>query len=306
MEQQWSGDFAGKCSGGQVTYTAVGSGAGIQQFGLGKADFAGSDVVMLDTEQSAADSACGSPAIHVPVTAGGVAIIYNLKGVDSLQLSAPTIAKIFTGKIKTWNDAAIKADNPGASLPGTAIRVYHREDDSGTTAVLTGYLDANAHSDWPNGVGKEATRITVGQKATGSDGVTQGVKQTTGGITYAEISYAQQNSLPTAKVKGPGDFTALTGSTVSQALDTGFSVTGSGNNLAGTLDFKKMTAGYPISTVSYAIVCSKYSSADVAKLVKAYFDFALTDGQSSADQLGFAPLPSALLTQAKAAIDSIS
>src|SRR5206468_8132827 len=91
MQQQWSGDFAQQCSGAQVTYTGVGSGAGIQQFGLGKPDFAGPDVVMLPAEQAAADKACGSTAIHVPVTAGGIAIIYNLQGVDNLQLSAPTV-----------------------------------------------------------------------------------------------------------------------------------------------------------------------------------------------------------------------
>jgi len=306
IEQQWSSDFHQQCSGAQVTYTGVGSGAGIQQFGLGKADFAGSDVVMLPDEQSAANKACGSTAIHVPITAGGIAIIYNLNGVKNLQLSAPTLAKIFTGKITTWNDPAIKKDNPGVNLPSSAIKVYHRDDDSGTTAVLTGFLDAVAHSDWPNGAGKESTRITVGQKATGSDGVVQGVKQTAGGITYAEVSFAEQNGLPTAKIKGVGGYTAISASTVSQALASGFSVTGNGNDMAGTLDFKKMTQGYPISTVSYAIVCSTYKSATTGKLVKAYFDYALGAGQQKADSLGFAPLPSQLDSKATKSINSIS
>jgi phosphate transport system substrate-binding protein len=306
MEQQWSSDFASKCSGAQVTYTGVGSGTGIQQFGLGKADFAGSDVVMLPEEQKAADKACGSPALHVPITAGGIAVIYNLQGVDSLQLSAGTLAKIFAGDVKTWNDAAIKTDNPGVTLPNKAIVVYHREDDSGTTSVFTGFLDAMAKGVWKNGAGKESSRITVGQKATGSDGVVAGVKQTDGGITYAEVSFAQQNSLPTAKVKGAGDYTAISGDTVSQALDAGFGVTGSGNDLSGKLDFAKMTAGYPISTVSYALVCSTYKNATTGKLVKAYFDYVLGDGQNSADSLGFAPLPQALLTKAQQSIDSIS
>ena len=306
MEQQWSSDFANKCSGAQITYTGVGSGAGIQQFGLGNADFAGSDVTMLPDEQSAADKACGSTAISVPITAGGVAIIYNLKGVDNLQLSGPTLAQIFAGKVKTWNDTAIKQDNPGTTLPSTAIKVYHREDDSGTTAVLTGFLDAVAHSDWPNGAGKEATRITVGQAATGSDGVTAGVSQTDGGITYAEVSYAKQKNLPTAKVKGEGNYTAISADSVSQALASAFTVTGTGNDLAGKLDFTKMTQGYPISTVSYALVCSQYKDATKGKLVKAYFDYAATTGQQSADSLGFAPLPADLASKAKASIDSIS
>src|SRR3954469_15876714 len=121
MEQQWISDFTTQCSGAQVTYTGVGSGAGIQQFGSGTTDYAGSDVTMVDTEQSAADKSCGSPAIHIPITAGGIAVIYNVKGVDNLQLSASTIAKIFNGKVTTWNDAAIKSDNPGTQLPSTAI-----------------------------------------------------------------------------------------------------------------------------------------------------------------------------------------
>ncbi len=304
IEQQWISKFTTQCPDAHITYTGVGSGAGIQQLGAGTTDFAGSDVTMLDTEQAAADKTCGSPAIHVPITAGGVAVIYNLEGVDNLQLSAPTIAKIFTGKVKTWDDPAIKQENPGTDLPGTAIKTYHRADASGTTAVFSGFLDAVAKSDWPLGADKEINWPS-GQGATGSDGVTAGVKQTEGGITYSEVSYAKQNNLPTAKVKGAvGDYTDISADTVSQALDSGFEVTGSGNDLKGTLDFTKMD-GYPISTVSYVIVCSTYSDAAKADLIKAYFDYALTDGQSEADALGFAPLPESLAQQGKQSIDSI-
>ena len=305
IEQQWTSQFANKCSGAQVTYTGVGSSAGIQQFGNGTIDFAGSDVTMIDTEQAAADKACGSPAITVPVTAGGVAIIYNVKGVKDLSLSAKTLAGIFSGSIKNWNDAAIKSDNPGVTLPSEPIKTYHRADGSGTTKVFSGFLDADAKGVWKLGADKELNWPS-GQGATGSDGVTQGVKNTEGGITYAEVSYAKQNNLPTAKVKGvSGDFAALTGDSVAQAIDSGFTVTGSGNNLAGSLDFTKMQ-GYPISTVSYAIVCSKYKDAAKGKLVKAYLTYAVTDGQAQADQLGFAPLPSSLADKAKTSLAAIS
>jgi phosphate transport system substrate-binding protein len=305
IEQQWISKYAAQCSGAHLTYTGVGSGAGIQQFGAGTTDYAGSDVVMVDTEQSAADQACGSPAIHIPITAGGVAIIYNLKGVDSLKLSAATLAKIFSGSIKSWNDPAIKADNPGVTLPGTTIKSYHRADASGTTAVFSGFLDALAKSDWSLGADKELTWPS-GQAATGSDGVTAGVKATNGGITYAEISYAKQNNLPTASVKGAaGGYTPISGDTVAQALDSGFSVTGTGDNLAGSLDFTKMK-GYPISTVSYVIVCSKYKDSGKGALVKGFLEYAVGDGQAEADALGFAALPSALAAQSKQSIDSIS
>ena len=305
IEQQWASEFAGKCSGAQVTYTGVGSSAGIQQFGNGTIDFAGSDATMIDTEQAAADKACGSKAITVPVTAGGVAVIYNVKGVKDLNLSAKTLAGIFGGTIKTWNDPAIKADNAGATLPAEPIKTFHRADGSGTTKVFSGFLDADAKGIWKLGADKELNWPS-GQGATGSDGVTQGVKNTEGGITYAEISYAKQNSLPTANVKGvSGDFTAISSSTVSQAIESGFSVTGTGNDMAGTLDFTKMQ-GYPISTVSYAIACSKYKDAAKGSLVKAYLTYAVTDGQAKADELGFAPLPSSLAAQAKTSVASIS
>lgn len=305
IEQQWIADFTQACSGAQITYTGVGSGAGIEQFGAGTTDYAGSDVVMDSTEQAAADKACGSPAIHIPITAGGVAVIYNLQGVDSLKLSAPTLAKIFAGDVTTWDDPAIKADNPGVTLPGTAITVFHRADESGTTKVFTAFLDSVASADWKYGSDK-AIDWPTGQGATGSDGVVAGVKQTDGAITYAEVSYAKQNSLPTAEVKGAtGDYQPISADTVSQSLASGFSVTGSGADLAGALDFTKMT-GYPISTVSYVIACSKYQDSAKGALVKAFLTYAAGDGQSTADQLGFAPLPTELDTKAKASIDSIS
>lgn len=305
IQAQWSSDFAAKCSGAQVTYTGTGSGAGIQQFGSGTIDFAGSDVTMKPDEQSAADKACGSTAIAIPVTAGGIAIIYNLPGVSSLQLSAPTLAGIFAGKITSWNDGKVAADNPGVKLPSTAIKTFHRADGSGTTAVFSAFLTADAPSAWTLGSDK-TLNWPSGQAATGSSGVTAGVKQTAGGITYAEVSYAKQSGLPTAKVKGAtGDYTDLTGAGVSQAIDSGFAVTGTGADLAGKLDFAKMQ-GYPISTVSYAIVCTKYKDAAKGKLVKAYLTYALTTGQGSADQLGFAPLPSALVSKAQQSLGGVS
>jgi phosphate transport system substrate-binding protein len=305
MEKQWSSDYAGKCSGAQVTYTGTGSGAGIQQFGSATIDFAGSDVAMAPDEQAAANKACGSTAIHVPVTAGGVAVIYNLPGVTNLQLSAATLAGIFDGKIKTWSDRKVTDDNPGVKLPGTTIKTFHRADGSGTTAVFSAFLTADAPSAWTLGSDK-TLNWPSGQAATGSSGVTAGVKQTAGGITYAEVSYAKQSNLPTAQVKGAsGGYAALSGTAVSQAIDTGFTVTGTGNDLAGKLDFTTMQ-GYPISTVSYAIVCTKYKDASKGMLVKDYLDYAVTNGQGAAGQLGFAPLPSSLLNKAEQSLSGVS
>ena len=305
IEKQWISDFAGQCSGANITYTGTGSSAGIQQFGSGTIDYAGSDATMKPDEQSAADKHCGNTAVHIPVTAGGVAIIYNVKGVSSLNLSAATLAGIFNGSIKTWDAAEIKQDNPGASLPSTAIKTYHRSDGSGTTKVFTGFLDADAPSVWKLGSDKSISWPS-GLGANGSSGVVQGVQKTDGGITYAEVSYAKQNNLPTAKVKGAqGDFTDISSSTVSQSIDSGFTVTGTGNDLAGKLDFTKMT-GYPISTVSYVIVCSHYSDAAKGALIKAFLTYAVAAGQQQADALGFAPLPAALVAKAQSTIAALS
>jgi phosphate transport system substrate-binding protein len=136
--------------------------------------------------------------------------------------------------------------------------------------------------------------------------VTAGVKQTDGGITYAELSFAKANSLPTAKVKGAGaDYVDLTSDTVAKFLASSFTITGQGNDLAGKVDFKG-TDGYPISTVSYVIVCDKSKDAAKGKLVKAYLAYAVGDGQSAADSLGYAPLPAAIGDRAKASAKALA
>jgi phosphate transport system substrate-binding protein len=306
METQWSKDFGALCAGAQINYQGTGSGAGITAVGNGTADFAGSDVTMKDTETAAAKTACASEPLTLPVTAGGIGITSNLKGVTSLKLSAKTIAGIFDGKIAKWNDTAIAAENSGATLPSTPISVFYRNDSSGSTSVFTGFLAADAGSDWTLGSSKTITFYTAAQGAKGSAGVAAGVKQTDGGITYVETSYAKAQGLPTASIKGAGDFVDPTSDTVSKAIGEGFSVTGTGNDLAGSLAFDKMATGYPISTVSYAIVCSKYKDAAKGSLVKSFLSYAVGKGQAAADGLGFAPLPSDLASKAAASVAAIS
>jgi phosphate transport system substrate-binding protein len=145
-----------------------------------------------------------------------------------------------------------------------------------------------------------------GQGATGSDGVTAGVKQTEGGITYAEVSYAKQNNLSTAAIKGAkGAYQNISAATVAKSIQSGFTITGSGNDLAGTLSFTKMT-GYPLSTVSYVLVCSKYSDSATGAAVKKYLGYAAGQGQQEANALGFAPLPASLNSKVVASINTIS
>jgi phosphate transport system substrate-binding protein len=308
MEQNWISGYAGQCSGARVSYNAVGSGTGIQNFGANQVDFAGSDVTMKDDEQSKADSRCdGNKAIHIPVTAGGVGVTYNLTGVDSLQLSPESIAKIFNGKAKFWDDSDIKADNSGATLPHTAIKVFTRSDPSGTTAVFTAYLKDAAASDWTLGSAKDL-QFPVGTGKPKSNGVATAVKGANGGVTYVEQAYATQNNLKLAKVKNAGGtYVELTSDSVSKALATA-TTAGTAPDLTQKINYKPTDpAAYPISTVSYVIVCSKYpSSFKGVKLLKGYLAYAVDTGQSPATSLGFAPLPATTATAAKASIDSIS
>jgi phosphate transport system substrate-binding protein len=219
-------------------------------------------------------------------------------------LSSATLAGIFSGSIKNWNDTKIAGDNAGVTLPSTPIKTYHRADGSGTTSVFTGYLDAAAKGSWTLGSGK-TVNWPSGQAANGSSGVVAGVKQTPGSITYAEVSYAKQNSLPTAKLKNnSGSYVDLSADSVSQSIDSGFAVAGTGIDLAGSLDFTKMT-GYPISTVSYVIACTTYKDSKKGAVVKEFLDYAVGDGQGQADALGFAPLPSSLVTKVRTAIAAI-
>jgi phosphate transport system substrate-binding protein len=308
IEQQWASKFASIDPSVQVTYTGSGSSTGIQQFGQGNAPFAGSDVTMAPSEQKTANKSCGSPAISVPITAGGVAIIYNVKGVSNLQLTAATLAKIMSSQITKWNDPEIAGENPGVTLPSENISIFYRQDGSGTTSILWNFLDTTAKADWPLKFDSVDKTISWkgGQGATGSDGVTAGVKQTEGGITYAEVSYAKQNKLPTAAIKGAkGGYQNISPATVAKSIQSGFTITGTGNDLAGALSFTKMT-GYPLSTVSYVLVCSKYSDSAIGAAVKKYLSYAAGQGQQEAAPLGFAPLPSSLDAKVVQSINSIS
>jgi phosphate transport system substrate-binding protein len=307
METQWAKDFGALCAGAQINYQGTGSGAGITAIESGTADFAGSDVTMAAADQTKANTACGGTALTVPVTSGGIAVTYNLSGVTSLKLSAATVAGIFDGKITKWNDPAIAADNSGATLPATTISVFYRNDSSGSTSVFTSFLKADAPSDWTLGASKTITFFGGAQGAKGSAGVAAGVKQTAGGVTYVETSFAKAQSLPTASIKGVGTaYVDATDATVSAAIGEGFSVTGTGSDLAGSMAYEKMMTGYPISTVSYAIVCSKYKDAAKGGLVKAYLSYAVGKGQAAAAGLGFAPLPTDLAAKAGASISAIS
>jgi len=306
-------DFQATCSTATINYNPTGSGAGIKQFIAGQVDFAGSDSALKDKpkagatniEQADADKACASPAWNLPMVTGPISVAYNVKGVDKLVLTPAVTAKIFNGLIKTWNDPAIMAINKGVTLPATAIKVFFRSDESGTTENFTKYLKAAAPKDWSAEPAKKWSGKGEGKEK--SAGVANAVKATEGGITYAEWSYAKDNKLGIAQIDNGSGPVELSGEAVGKAV-TAAKQSGKGNNLALKLDYATKESGaYPILLVTYEIVCSKGKDPAKAKLVKAFLkSFAATEEQKKLQDIGYAPLPAEIQSKVSTAIDALS
>ncbi|MFD5255034.1 phosphate ABC transporter substrate-binding protein PstS [Streptomyces bobili] len=303
----WVKNFTQACNGVQVNYKGSGSGAGITAFTQGTVAFAGSDSALKPEEVEASKKVCtGGQGIDLPMVAGPVAIAYNLSGVDNLVLDAPTLAKIFDGKIKNWNDAAIAKLNPDAKLPDLQIQPYHRSDESGTTDNFTKYLVAAAPNDWKYEAGK-AWQAKGGQSAAGSSGVAQGVKQTNGAIGYMELSYAKDglgtvalNTGAAAPVKASSD-----GATKAVAAAQ---VVGTGNDLALKIDYATKAEGaYPITLVTYEIACDKGNKADTLPATKAFLRYLASEqGQGILSGIDYAPIPDAIIAKVRTTIEGLS
>ncbi|MEU7590094.1 phosphate ABC transporter substrate-binding protein PstS [Micromonospora sp. NPDC049230] len=305
---EWIKAYQQKCQGVTINYEPSGSGAGITAFINGTADFAGSDSALKPEEQPKADAKCaGGAAINLPMVIGPVAIAYNLNGVDNLQVKPATLAKIFAGKVTKWDDPAIKADNPDAKLPSTAIQAVHRSDESGTTDNFTKFLSKTAEADWTLGNAK-AWKAPGGVGAAKSDGVASKIKGTDGTIGYVEWSYAENASLKMAKVgNGAGEFAALTAESAGKTI-AGAKIEGQGDDLKMSIDYNTKEAGaYPIVLATYEIVCGKGLSADKLKLVKGLLGHAASaEGQASLTELGYAPLPETVRTKVETAVKNLS
>jgi phosphate transport system substrate-binding protein len=303
----WIKAYSASCKGVQINYNPTGSGAGVTAFTQGQTAFAGSDSPLKPEEVTAAEKACGgNKAIDLPMVGGPIAIGYNLPGVDSLTLDAATIAQIFDGKIKTWDDAAIKKLNPKAKLPSTKIQTFHRSDDSGTTDNFTKYLKAVAPSDWKYSGGK-AWQASGGQSAQGSSGLAQQVKQTTGAISYFELSYAG-DGINTVDLKtGAATPVKATVENATKAISTA-KVAGTGKDLSLELNYKPTEEGaYPLTLVTYEIVCEKGNKAGTLAATKSFLTYiASEDGQQQLTAAKYAPIPDEIITKVRETISGLS
>ncbi|KAA1395206.1 phosphate ABC transporter substrate-binding protein PstS [Aeromicrobium ginsengisoli] len=287
-----------------VNYDPVGSGGGREQFLAGGLAIAGSDAYLDDDELAKAKELCKGDVVEVPVYVSPIAVIFNLDGVKDLNLSPKTIADIFAGKITTWDDAAIKADNPDAKLPSEKITPVHRSDDSGTTQNFTDYLSKAAEGAWTAEPG-QTWPIKGGEAAEGTSGVVAAVTGGKGTIGYADES--QAGDLGQAKVKVGDTFNAATPEAAAKVLDTSKPVAGrSATDIAIDVDRTSTEAGvYPIVLASYQIACQ--APAKDAALIKAWLTYvASSDGQAAAAAgAGSAPLTAEFGKKVQAAIETI-
>lgn len=281
-----------------VTYGGGGSGKGQTDLQAGLVQWAGSDSTVKPEDEPKFKG----PFLYFPTVAAPITVSYNLAGVKNLQLSASTLAGIFSGKITTWDDQAIKTDNPKATLPSTAITVAHRADGSGTTANFTAYLVAAAGTDWTLGTDKVVNWPTGQQAGTANAGVAQIVKSTNGSIGYVDYSDAKASGLVFASIKNKsGKYVAPTLDSATAAL--------AGATVNSNLTYNPLNSSgadaYPITAPTYILVYTTQSDANVKAALQGFLDYIYGAGQDLAASVDFAKLPSSLLSKAQAQVKDI-
>jgi phosphate transport system substrate-binding protein len=291
--QKWFEEFHKAHPDIQINYQSIGSGGGIRQLTEGTVDFGASDMPMTDDQLSKVTK---SKVLHFPTVLGGVVPTYNVPGAPTLKFSGESLAGIFLGNIKKWNDPAIKKDNPGVNLPAEDITVVHRSDGSGTSFVWTDYL-SKVSSDWKSKVGANTSvNWPVGLGGKGNEGVAGLVKQTPNSIGYVELIYAAQNKMEYGSVKNSaGNFVQADVASVTEAAagaakempaDFRVSIT----NAAGK-------NAYPISSFTWMLMPDQISDATKKKSIKDFLTWMLTTGQADAAPMFYAPLPKPIVAK---------
>lgn len=283
----------------KVNYGAGGSGKGRQDFADRVTDYGCMDGLYKDADLAKVK---GGDFLYFPILLGAITVSYNVEGVDKLQLSAETIAKIFQREIKKWNDKAIAADNPGAKLPDADIVVAHRSDGSGTTEQFTRYLDAAANAAWKLKSGSTVEWPADTQAGNGNGGVAQIVKSTKNAIGYVDLPDAKASGLKYANVKNQaGKFVEPSSESASAAGD-GIDVK---DNLTYVSVNAKGDAAYPITAPTWCVAYVKQTDKAKGAALKAFFKYMLTDAQALMNGIDFAPLPKGLADRAVAQLDKI-
>jgi len=299
---KWFDVYAKENPGVKFNYQSIGSGGGIRMLSNNTVDLGASDAPM--TDQQLADAP--GKILHFPSVMGAVVVAYNLPGfTGTLRLTGPVIADIFAAKITKWDDDKIRALNPSAAIPaGQDIVVCHRSDGSGTSYIFTDYL-SKVSSSWSSDPGKgTAVKWPTGLGGKGNEGVTALIQQTPGAIGYVELIYALNNKIPYAQLQNKS------GNWVDASLA---GVTAAAASAAGNMpaDFRVSITDasgpdvYPISSFTWLLVYQKQSKKEVGDQIKKFLSWALTEGQTFAPDLKYAPLPPAVVQKETAQIQQI-
>jgi phosphate transport system substrate-binding protein len=285
----------------QINYQSIGSGGGIRQLTNETVFFGATDGPMTEEQLKAAPG----HVMHFPTVLGGVVPVYNIPGLQAeLRFSGTTIANIYLGKITMWNDAAIAAENPGVSLPATDIAVVHRSDGSGTTYIFCDFL-SKVSPEWKSQVGvATSVQWPVGVGGKGNEGVSGLVSQTPGAIGYVELIYAIQNKIAFGAVKNhDGVYLKASLDSVTAAA------AGAGANMPPDFRVSITNApgkdAYPISSFTWLLLYQNPKDKAKSQTMIRFVKWALTDGQKYCADLGYAPLPAAVVKMEMAALGKI-
>ncbi len=291
--------FKATQSGLTVNYGGGGSGKGRTDLASGVVNYAGSDSTIPAKEAS---NFKGKTILYFPVVIGPIAVAYNLSGVTGLKLDGPTIAKIFQAQIKTWNDPAIKALNPSAKLPSTAITIARRSDSSGTTANFSDFLVKSAPGVWKLGTSSTISWPANSRGGTGNGGVDSIVKSTPGAIGYVDFSDAKASNLSTASIKNQSGAYIAPSTTAASAAAGQATVK---PDLTFSAIWAPGATSYPVTYQSWDLVNAAQSSSTTTANLKGYLGYLLGAGQKLLPELNYAPLPANIDKMAVAQLSKI-
>ena len=298
---KWFNEYAQAHPGVHINYQSIGSGGGLLQVSQGTVDFGASDMPVADDKIAAAKV----KFTNIPTVLGGVVPIYNVPGVSQeLNFSGDVIADIYLGKIKSWDDARIKKDNPGVNLPSKSILPVYRSEGSGTTYIFTDYL-SKISPEWASKVGKNsAVKWPTGMGQKGSEGVSGMVRQTPGAFGYVELIYASSNKIPYGAVKNAaGKFLKATPEGVSEAAaGAAKSIT---NDFRVSITNAPGATSYPISSFTYLLIPVKFADPAKGTAVKDFLHWMLQHGESEASGMGYAPLPKPVADKVAMAVNKV-
>ena len=286
---KWASEYK-KTTNVGMNYQSIGSGGGIKQIKAKTVDFGASDKPLTPKELDEAG------LFQFPTVMGGVVPVINVTGVATgkLKLTPEVLAEIFLGKVSKWNDPKIAALNAGVALPDLAINVIHRADGSGTTFIFTNYL-SKVSSDWKGQVGEEASvKWPVGIGGKGNEGVANFVKQTPGSIGYVEYAYALQNKMNFTQLRNKdGQFVAPSEESFKAAA--AHADWDKAPGFYEILTNEPGKASWPITGATFILMHKHQDKPDTARDVVKFFDWAYANGDKTALDMDYIPMPDAVV-----------